>query len=449
MPDSAFSTQMAQMIAQARPKVIAGGGGHRGIAGGMGTLGGTEKSSNISAAVDIGPWMRLFGYKTPEEKQKIGQQFVTALDNFSDEDKENIINQESTQKILEGAQKSGVPGIIVEGPGPYGAQRYNVAKPTEQAKIRGLNEPQIEAGGAGLGPAEQLTTRKERVAKAARGPTEAEMLVGPQGEKLVKAKREILAPHESEINLRNAAIAEHQADTALKKKQLEMAPAQFELTKKKAEAEIYYHTKLGDEADSRSKVLKQELLTGLTPRVLQGIKQTDQAFDDFWKGYVLKNSNITADDDKTGFQKVAEMEGAVAELISGYKFYTGKGQGGERGVRRLFSLVDREFEKPAQEGTKWLGISSTPTQATSDQQSIRRYYVRKGIEMLKESDFLSGDGLINKNNPSSIGLAKKVIDWARQMKMSDAEIDYLFRYGKFPTKQPAQGTPLPLEGGGQ
>jgi len=437
MPDSEFSQRMATMIAQARPQ-MPNVGGRRG-----GQVGGVIKSSEkaVTGTVDAGAIARLFGYKTPEEKQKIGNSFVNMRQNLSDEDWETYVNQPMTQTFLKGAQKSGVPGVTMEGPGPYGGSRYNVVKFTEESKIKGLSGEQIEAGGAGAGPREQYISAKERTIKAGRGPTEAETLLGPQGEQFIERKRKLetpFPPHESEINLRNRTAEAHQAAADLNKELLRLSPETFALNKQKTASEMRYHDALAKKADADAAASKAELASGLTKPAMQGARQTDQAFDEFYKAWVIKNSLMPQTDDKSGFQKIAEMEGAVSEHIAGMKFYTSKGQFAERSIRRWFSLVDTEFEKPKQTGTQYWGISGKPNQAQTEQQSYRRYYVKKGVEMLKESDLLSGDGLINKNNPSSLGLARKVIDWARDAGMSDNEIDYLFQYGKFPTKQPAQ-----------
>ena len=183
MPDSSFSQQMAEMIARARPPQAPSGGRGRVVmgGGGMGSLGGTERSQQTNVAVELGPWMRLFGVKTPEEKRQIGEKFVSQRGNYSDEDWENMVNQPPTQKILGGAQEAGVPGIIKEGPGYYGASRYNVAKPTEEAMTAGKAKEEIIARGGR--PAERLTAftketrpKAEHEIFAAGGPEAATLL---------------------------------------------------------------------------------------------------------------------------------------------------------------------------------------------------------------------------------------------------------------------------------
>jgi len=434
MPD--FSTQMAQMIAQARPQMPTGGRGRPGQIGG-GSLVSSEKAATGHMDVDAGAIARLFGYKTSKERQDIGNSFINMRQNLKDEDWDKMVDQQSTQYMLKGAQKSGVPGIIIENR-PDGTMRYNVPKYSEEVKTRGLSETEILAGGAGQGPTKTLIESR----KALQQPTEISILGGPeeQAKAYIGRKRQLetpFPPHESEINLRNRTAEAHQAAADLNKELLRLSPETFALNKQKTASEMRYHDALAKKADADALASKAELESGLTKPAMQGARQTDQAFDEFYKAWVIKNSLMPQTDDKSGFQKIAEMEGAVSEHIAGMKFYTSKGQFAERSIRRWFSLVDTEFEKPKQTGTQYWGISGKPNQAQTEQQSYRRYYVKKGVEMLKESDLLSGDGLINKNNPSSLGLARKVIDWARDAGMSDNEIDYLFQYGKFPTKQPA------------
>ena len=109
MPVSEFSQSMAEMIARARPPQAPVGGGPTVLRGGgeMGSLGG--KSTQVSAAVDLGPWMRLFGYKTPKEKEEAVAGLAASLEQRTPEDRDQLLKDSRSQMAIEVMEKTNYP----------------------------------------------------------------------------------------------------------------------------------------------------------------------------------------------------------------------------------------------------------------------------------------------------------------------------------------------------
>ena len=172
MPASDFSTLMAQMIAQARPPQAPGGGGRRGQMGG-GTFG-TAQSAQANVSIEgISSMMRLFGYKTPEEKQAAVDQLMIKKEQTDPEQWATWENSEAGQTIMQALGKTS--GVIQEG------GRWKVMTRTPEAQVRGLTEEQIYAKGGQ--PSERLLTAKKGIIEAAK-PFEVEkfMATAPPAE---------------------------------------------------------------------------------------------------------------------------------------------------------------------------------------------------------------------------------------------------------------------------
>ena len=224
-----FSQQMAEMIAQARPRQAPAGGGRRVMGGGgvMGSLGGT--SSDVQAQVQLGPIMRLFGYKTPEEKKEIGEKWVSLRGNYDDEKWAEIISPEPAQKALEAALKAGVPGVVEAGRTSLGRAKYDVAKPKVEVEAKKLyGEPTGEKARAGFfGPQrrEEAIAAEERVQKAGM-PLSVTQVLTEGGE-----KAQTYITNQIVLKEREAKAAETELDRKVKLGQLGSYEAQRELFK--------------------------------------------------------------------------------------------------------------------------------------------------------------------------------------------------------------------------
>lgn len=159
MPVSDFSAQMAQMIAQARLPQAPTGGGRSRIMGGAGGMGIMGKESQVSAAVDVGPWMRLFGYKSPEEKEKAVQGLQIKKEQADPDQWETWESSETGQTVLKSLGKTAGTFQDVGG-------RWKVMTRTPEAMIRAGKpaEEQVFTGAYGVPAREKaLEARKEIV----------------------------------------------------------------------------------------------------------------------------------------------------------------------------------------------------------------------------------------------------------------------------------------------
>ena len=433
-----FSSTMAEMIARARPQQ-APGQGHTGVMGG-GAI--KEQSMNVSAGVDAGAIIQgikeLTGYKSPEEKQKMFEQLQKQLDTMSPEDRQNTLSDPRHQVILEGFANSGVPGIVDTGKRTaLGKPVYTVPPKTEAAKGAALfGEPTPTGVGAGMygkEPTDQFvkTTREARVplpgetearikeTRESRVPLPAETQAKreervPLPEE-VAAQKEIAAapPHESVLNLRSAQIEAEKAaaahNEALTKELPENAIAERKL---QASQSAYYNSMATRQDAEAAKALTD--VDKMSPEDKQGLGIVERAFDDYYKAWMNKNSMLP-NDEAGAYRKIAEMEGAVFEHIAGVKAYAGEDAGkyAERSMRRWFSLVDLEFDRPEVTSKTWMGMGG-PTQAALDQPARRRYYLRKSIEMIKEA------------GGASPQVYDMVVKWAKKLNIPDKEIADMF-----------------------
>jgi len=278
---SEFSRLMAEQIARARPKQAPSPRGHT-VVGGRGALMGTQESAQVGVQVDLGPWMRLFGYKTPEEKKQMSDQLRSLRQSTSDEEWERMVSQESTQKVLESLEKTGYLGVIKE---PSG--RYNVPKVTPEAAVRGLTPEQIYARGGA--PAERLEAAKERL----RPKTEIDVLTmgGKQAATYIEnqarlAEREaqaaetpaIKAVRQSQADMHRAAASASRIQGQLESFKLSMAPDEFQLAKERSQAEAKYYDAKAREADAHAKYWMGQADREMEKEQLQLLKSTQSIY---------------------------------------------------------------------------------------------------------------------------------------------------------------------------
>lgn len=446
-PNLGYSQLMAQMIAGARAaQAPTGGSGRRGVMGGGVPTQSTETA--VAAKIDIDPWLRLFGVKKPEEMAQMVADLADALEARTPEERDRLLNTEGSQTVVHALAKSGAPveryGFSKIRSTALGQPVYGYSPKSPEAKVAGKSEEQIY--GIGGEPAKRVIEAKTTIAKAARGTTENEYMMGERGKEFIEKKIElqkgIAAANETEAdkNLKVMTARNYEIAAQQHEQQMRLDPLKLGIDRKKADAEITYHMSLAKKADADAKKSLFELNMELDPKTSKGVLQANALFENFYNSF-LKVHALDSNDAKSGFIKISEMEGAVESNISSMKTWTGKGQYGEAAVRKWMSLVDVEFMREPGAQYTWGGMGGPP-KSTLEQQGYQRYYVKKGFDLLKQSDMLSADGLINKQNPSAMGLFTKVIMWGKAAGLTKEQIAYLARFGTLPQPSaPPSGSP--------
>jgi len=245
MPVRDFSTQMAEMITRARPPQAPSPG--RPVVmegGGLGSLGGEAVGTQIG--IDLDPWMRLFGYKSDEEIDKLYQQFVA-------EKERNPMgwgeakSSEPIQKTLKAIRKRGRSPIILDEsglldiPGTTPEAMVREKKPTgeqilsgaygskakeelsgEMEKARPFDEPKFLA----TAPSGDITKYMLNKANLARETAEASE---------TKAEKNV---REAEANSYNAAAKAHEATARFDEEKLKLLPEEQARLERESKANI-------------------------------------------------------------------------------------------------------------------------------------------------------------------------------------------------------------------
>lgn len=153
-----FNSTMAAMIANARPPQAPGSSGPTVVPGPQGLIN-ESKGVSVGAKVQIEPLMKFLGYKTPEEKEKMSQQFQETRSNFKDADWYQIIANPKVQKTLEGLYKSGIGSVTQN----YQLGIYDIPKVDLASKLGKMNKEGILAGGAGLEASRNLVAGERAI----------------------------------------------------------------------------------------------------------------------------------------------------------------------------------------------------------------------------------------------------------------------------------------------
>jgi len=120
MPNLGYSQLMAEMIARARPQQ-APGQTRPGFVGGGGGMGIVGRQAQTQVDIDLEPWMRLFGWKSPKEKQEIWNRFLNTRQQYADkpEEWEKLRSSLNSQKLMEAMDKAGGYPVVVDAQGRY------------------------------------------------------------------------------------------------------------------------------------------------------------------------------------------------------------------------------------------------------------------------------------------------------------------------------------------
>lgn len=432
MADLGYSQLMAQMIAQARPQTapgqtrpgFVGGGGE-----GMGIIGDqtqTKVGIDISAGVRAIEAMRkLFGYQTPEQKENAVAALAQRMEETSEEDRQKLLMEPSSQMVLEALGKSGVPlsryGFVTTGEAtPLGYHVYSYVPKSAGAAGRQLyGEPTAHGLAAGLYEKREpgMTPSKKFVEsqRQARVPLPAETEA--------KRRERVPLPAETDEQIR-LSIAIKQAEdspsvVALRKAQetaeteraahekalrLEM-PEQMKLKRREVTYLESYYKSLGRRADAEADKLVADK-EKMSPEDKAGLLVVERTFDNYWATMSAKWGYLPPDE-TTNFMKLSEFAPEVMAHIAGVTIYTGNPQFGERSVARWIKMADAEFDRPTAKAS-WYGSE----QAVKEQAARRNYYIRTAAEMIKAAD-------LKKFLPT-------VVKWARKVGMPDEQIAALF-----------------------
>ena len=245
MPVRDFSTQMAEMITRARPPQAPPPGRPVVMQGrGLGSLGGEVIETQMG--IDLDPWMRLFGYKSDEEIDKLYQQFVAEKERNPTAWGE-AKNSEPIQKTLKAIRKRGRGPIILDTSGlldipettpeamvrekkPTGEQILSGAYGSkakeelsgEMEKARPFDEPKFLA----TAPSKDLNIYMLNKAKLAQATAEASE---------TKAGKKVL---EAQANSYNAAAKAHEASAKFDTEKLRLLPEEQARLDRESKANI-------------------------------------------------------------------------------------------------------------------------------------------------------------------------------------------------------------------
>jgi hypothetical protein len=281
-----FSSALAEMVArtripqappQTRPGVIGGG-----------PIAGTSRQ--FQANIDVGSIAKLLGWKSPEEKQKIADQYMAFKHTSDPQQYEQLLRAPGTQKIYQDFSKAGVPGVYQR---PDGL--YDFPEETEEARIarQGMTPEQIYA--AGGTPAEKLEAVRTRLAKVEK-PSEASLraaqanLVGQQT--ITERERANLVKGQMAEARARAGLAGAQAEYygAATQKAKEMLP--YEKAESSARAILNQA-----QADAAVVKMKQEDLLSKSEEeslkgILSGYRSTRNDWSKMWMGMPSSTSVV-------------------------------------------------------------------------------------------------------------------------------------------------------------
>jgi hypothetical protein len=415
---SDFTQSMAEMIARARPQQ-APGQSHPAIAHGGGVQ---AKETQVNVGVDVGAIARLFGYKTDEEKAKIMSDLRLQLEQVSDDDRQKILSQKPTQKLLEGMYKAGGYGIILDESSQYTVPKMSEKYLLQQGK---LSAADIAAGGAGPQARQNLINSE----KAIRGFSETDILSGQApgatADQYIENKRRLQEPTQLEKDLLQMKIETERSTNALRQKELELTPQEFELKTQESKARLEALKRdqlVSDRQIEQIKLQTEQLRRGMDPATQASLRGIEDSFSGFVQAWMQKNAMLP-DNESNAFRANAELASAAMQYVSGMKAYTPNPQMAEPAVRRWFTSVKREFDRPAIKGKAQIlgmGIPGTSgagegeqagsQQAAAEQAARRRYYLKTGYELLQTSGSKSPD------------MIRDLLMWGDKQGLSDDEL---------------------------
>ena len=385
-----FSQLMAEMIARARPPQAPSPG--RPVVGGGGPLMSTEKAATAQVSVDAGAIMRLFGYKTPEEKKKIGQDFVDMRRTMKDEDWEAVKGLPDTQKYLEGASRSGVPNIYQSGKTPLGKPVYDIIKPTEEERgVAVAGQPTKETVLAGFyGP----KRREEAIgAEKELAPFDVEKFIATSPPDQVKnyftkkaEEKRLLAEaaetpmvkglNNSLVSMHEASARQAEASAALEWERKRLLPQEQERANRLANAQILHYGSEVEKNKAMGDWYKRDKAVD-TER-----KEAQKAVNDVWRqSLTIWNKSTSMISQPVEMDKqLDELHGMVSAHIFGSQAALGNSKAGNESFAYWLSRVSDQTSKEVRKvGVGPLGIGKVVGIKRPDPESevrLRKYAQR-------------------------------------------------------------------------
>ena len=332
MPESSFSQQMAEMIARTRLPQAPASRGHRVMGGGgLGSLGGTEKATQADVSVDLGPWMRLFGYKSPEEKEKAIERLQIKKENTEPAQWELWEGSEAGQTVLKGLGKTA--GTYQEEGG-----RWRVMTRTPEAKTKTLygepTEGKAKAGFYGPTRREEAIGAEERIEKGRR-PLEERMLEAPpekfaeyserkaEFEKKMASAR-LTEPQKNvltqQLSTLKAEKDVHDLQVQIEQEKINFTPKEREMDKEKFKSEL----KTATELQGLHRAQAQYYLEGRGAEAREEAKETrdmkrdiNKSFDLFLREWNKTRSMATGATDVQRDQLISNLKLETDKYISG------------------------------------------------------------------------------------------------------------------------------------
>lgn len=401
---SDFITNMAQMIAQARPQFQASGGRTPVVPnyGGLG-MGGSAKGSQTNLGVEI-PSMNqldaLMGRLPREQRLKLADMAYETFNflngTMDPKEVDSIVRNPDYQAKMAKFHEDGYPAIIRSNdeagnptyrwiPGPMSKEGF-IQKSEEAMKILnpqayinmkggGLTQPQIEAGMGGTDVTEKYVDTSRRIAEATYN---------------AKARAEMENVHPSIIKEREAAAAQLEADTV----RIEAETAKIMETMK------------------------------IDPLAKEGAKEANHAYNTFYQTW-LKEYAGKPDNEGTNLRKNLELGGAVLSHVQAIKQYTGSGELASHSIVRWFNSVDREFMRPTQQHS-YVPFKGASKAAVELQKSIRQQYFSQALDIISTAGGMTSS------------MRAKVYQWGRVIGYPDSFIQQKLKEALGTQQQPQQ-----------
>ena len=388
------SAIMAQMVAGSRPQFAGSGGGGGGYGGVPAT--GTHRQVSVNASAGIQALKQLFGYKTPEEKEKIGQNIVQMRQSIEDDEQwQAYASKEMPQKFMKAAYEAGVPGIY---PNEKTGQ-MDVLKVPPSTKIAQGKLTQEQVGmmpGKEWEPYRKTGIETERATKAPY-PEEVEM----QREQIATQKmvQENLG---KEMELKRQELGLKQQETAAR---LQEARAQTGYYESRSQLDKLAHTR-----EERMQMQAEN----------NAIKEADSNFSNAINDIdanFIKDVELSKRTPENQYAKLKAKASAVMQHITTVNRVTPDTRAAESSVRYWFSEADEEVNQPTAITEKQAGVGllrrALPGQGAPppgkqfamedeviQQQIRRRSYVKIGADMLRTT------------GPTSPDLYRQLLSWS-------------------------------------
>lgn len=410
-----FSNLMAQQIAQARPKQAPGGGGRQyGRAPTVGRSTAVKANVNLEGAIE--GMSKLFGWKTPDEKEAIAQQIVTRLEATPEgSERDTLINDTNSQMLWESLENAKVPlskyGIRRTGEQTaLGHPVYGYTPISAEARVAGKTKEQIQAGAAGAGPRQKSIEAEQQT----RPYGEGELLAqgGTPAQNIISGRRAIAAPDPGELEIQGLQKKLLIEQTKIQQTNLSLVPQEFALKEKEFAEKSAYYAHLNKEIDLRIAQMGREASAGLTKEDQKGLLAADHDFQ-ATVNQINKVRALKGESEENMFELNQDLATAAFSTINRKKFYTDDPKASAGPVFSWFTNVAPEFDRATAGGTKYFGLSNTPTKEAVDQIARRKAYVKTGVDLLKTS------GMIG---PESKDLYKTIGVWSIKAGYSNEQI---------------------------